>query len=186
LTLLLPKEQRAGIENRMQAAGIAVPEFTDGIMGSVSVSRGLTQDYDGNSVEIMFLNDAVPNSDFGRMQIGLGVSNMAAMGAFLQQVLALEPVTTEGSMHVYEMGKTQVKFWQLPATSPAWVGRPHEMLGMAMFQFVVDDVVAARDLIVARGGKILVEPYVLGDLAIIMFVEGPDGVLVEFGAVLVK
>jgi predicted enzyme related to lactoylglutathione lyase len=55
-----------------------------------------------------------------------------------------------------------------------------------MVQFVVSDVKAARDIIVARGGKIHTEPYVLGDLAIVMFVEGPDGILVEFGASLVK
>ncbi|MCX2980449.1 hypothetical protein EYC98_06125 [Halieaceae bacterium IMCC14734] len=186
LALLLPAEERAGIVERMQAAGITVPEFTDGTMGAVSFSSGITQDYDGNQVEIVFLSANVPKLAFDQVQIGLGVSDMAAMGEFLQQVLAFEPVETEGAMHRYEMGKTQIKLWQVPDSKPAWVGRPHEMLGIAMVQFVVSDVHAARDIIVERGGKIHTEPYVLGDMATIMFAEGPDGILFEFGAVLVK
>lgn len=186
LSLLLPKDRRAGIVERMQAAGIAVPEFTDGNMDPIRVSRGMTEDYDGNRVEIVFLNDVSPNPVFDQMQIGLAVSNMAAMGEFLQRVLALEPNETEGEIHRYDMGKTQIKFWEVPATTPAWVGRPHEILGMAMVQFVVADIEATRDIIVARGGKILIEPYKIGDLAVIMFVEGPDGILIEFGASLVK
>lgn len=186
LALLLPIARRAGIVERMQAAGIAVPEFTDDNSGPISVSRAMTKDYDGNQVEMAFFNDTSSISIVDQAQIGLAVSDMAAMGEFLQQVLALEPSQTEGSVHRYDMGKTQVKFWQVPASNPAWVGRPHEKFGITMVQFVVSDVYAARDMIVARGGKILIEPYVLGDLAVVMFVEGPDGILVEFGAAVVK
>lgn len=186
LALLLPIDRRAGIVERMQAAGIVVPEFTEDNSGPISVSHGITNDYDGNRVEIAFFSDTSPRSIVDRAKIGLAVSDMAAMGEFLQQVLALEPSKTEGSVHRYDMGKTQIKFWKVPAISPAWVGRPHEILGIAMVQFVVADVYVARDMIVARGGKIHTEPYVLGDLAVVMFVEGPDGILIEFGAAIVK
>lgn len=185
LALLLPEERRTSIVERMRQAGIAVPEFTDGNMGSNSVSSVVIEDYDGNNVEIIFLADGLPDPVFDQVQIGLGVSDMAAMGEFLQHVLAFEPDETEGSMHRYAMGKTQIKFWQVPASKPAWVGRPHEKLGITMVQFVVSDVAAARDIIVARGGKIHTEPYVLGNIAVVMFVEGPDGILFEFGASLV-
>ncbi|MFT7305353.1 MAG: catechol 2,3-dioxygenase-like lactoylglutathione lyase family enzyme [Candidatus Azotimanducaceae bacterium] len=186
LVLLLPVDRRAGIVERMQAAGIAVPEFTNDNSGPISVSRGMTKDYDGNQVEIAFFSETSGISVIDQAQIGLAVSDMAAMGEFLQQVLALEPSKTQGTVHRYDIGKTQIKFWQAPATSPAWVGRPHEKLGITMVQFVVADVYAARDIIVARGGKIHTQPYVLGDLAVVMFVEGPDGILVEFGAALAK
>ena len=42
----------------------------------------------------------------------------------------------------------------------------------------------ALPILASRGGKIHTEPYFVGDLAIIMIVEGPDGILVEFGAAL--
>lgn len=186
LALLLPENQRAGIIARMQAAGLQVPEFTDGNMGPINFSYGMTRDYDDNQVEIVFLSQMLPDVVFAQLQIGLAVSDMAAMAEFLQQVLSFESVKTEGKIHRYEMGKTQIKFWQLPATSPAWVGGPNEMLGMSLVQFLVADVESVRETIVARGGKIHTEPFLLGDLATIMFVEGPDGILFEFAAPLAR
>lgn len=182
LALLLPEDQRTGIIERMQAAGLQEPEFTDGNMGPINFSYGMTRDYDDNQVEIVFLSTMLLDFVFAQVQIGLAVSDMAAMDEFLQQVLAFEPVKTEGDIHRYEMGKTQIKFWQLPATSPAWVGSPNEKLGMTLVQFLVVDVATVRQTILARGGKIHTEPFLLGELATIMFVEGPDGILFEFAA----
>ena len=39
---------------------------------------------------------------------------------------------------------------------------------------------AVRTTVLQRGGKIAREPFALGKLATIMFVEGPDGILFEF------
>jgi len=186
LALLLPENRRAGILERMQAAGLAAPEFAEGNRGPISFSYGMTRDYDDNQVELVFLNSMLPDFAFDQVQIGLGVSDLAAMDEFLQEVLAMEPVETEANIHRYEMGKTQIKFWQVPASKPAWVGMPHEKQGMTMVQFVVSDVEAVRDMIVARGGEIYIEPYALGDIAMLMFVQGPDGVLFEFGAATAK
>ena len=55
---------------------------------------------------------------------------------------------------------------------------------MSLLQLVIGDVLAARALILALGGAIHTEPYNVGDLAIVMFIEGPDGILIEFGAAL--
>lgn len=186
LTLHLPEERRAGIVARIEKAGIAVPEFSESDTGPIRFSRGTVQDFDGNPVEIVFSSQSSPDAGLDQMQIGLGVSDMAATGEFLRSVLTLEPIETQGDVHRYRMGKTQIKFWHVPVERPAWVGRPDEMLGMSMLQFVVDDVPAARDLVASRGGKILAEPFELGDLAVLMFVEGPDGIVIEFGATLVR
>jgi len=72
----------------------------------------------------------------------------------------------------------------VPTSQPAIVGMPHEMMGMSLLQLVIHDVWEARALIVARGGPIHTEPYNVGDLAVVMFIEGPDGILIEFGAAL--
>jgi catechol 2,3-dioxygenase-like lactoylglutathione lyase family enzyme len=186
LALLLPENQRAGIVARMLAAGLQEPEFTDGSLGPVDFSYGMTRDYDDNQVEIVFLSDMLPDFAFSQLQIGLAVSDKAAMAEFLQQVLEFEPVETEKAIYRFELGKTQIKFWQLPATSPAWVGSPNNILGMSLVQFLVADVESVRSTILARGGKIHTEPFLLGDIATIMFVEGPDGILFEFAAPLAE
>ena len=47
---------------------------------------------------------------------------------------------------------------------------------MSLLQFVVHDVYKAREMILAKGGSISIEPYSVGDLAVVMFVLGPDGI----------
>jgi len=59
------------------------------------------------------------------------------------------------------MGKTKLKFWQVPASTRAWVGRCHEILGMTIVQFVVSGVAAAQEIMVVRGGKIHTVPCAL-------------------------
>ena len=186
LALLLPYERRSGIIQRMMDAGIEIPEFAEDNMGLLSSSRGLTKDDEGNHVEIIFLNDESLDLSFSKLQIGLAVSNISDMGDFLHEVLELDPANIEADIHRYDLGQTQIQLWEVSKTMPKWVGRPHEMLGMTMVQFVVNDVYAARETIVERGGTIHLEPYVLGDLGVVMFAEGPDGILFEFAASLVK
>jgi predicted enzyme related to lactoylglutathione lyase len=61
-----------------------------------------------------------------------------------------------------------------------------EKIGMNLIQFIVPDVDAVRAEVVARGGKIHTEPFPLGQIATIMFVEGPDGILFEFAGPLAQ
>jgi predicted enzyme related to lactoylglutathione lyase len=86
--------------------------------------------------------------------------------------------------HQYILGQSTINLWQVPTSQPAIVGMPNEMLGMSLLQLVIRDVLEARALIVSRGGAIHTEPYNVGDLAVVMFIEGPDGILIEFGAAL--
>ena len=186
LTLVFPLTQKLGIIERMQASGLKMEGFDTGNADIDSRNLGVIQDFNGNPVQLLFMNHDAPNPIIDHLQIGLGVSDLLATGKFLQTVLGLEAVETQGSLHRYDLGTTPINLWQVPRSKPTWVGRPHEILGMSLVQFVVSDVPAAREVIVARGGKIHTEPYVLGDLAIVMFVEGPDGILIEFGAALIQ
>jgi predicted enzyme related to lactoylglutathione lyase len=112
--------------------------------------------------------------------MGCIVSDMAAMDNFLAKILGAKPFVTDDRIHRYDVGASQVKFWQVNGDLPAWVGGPMEKTGMNLIQFIVPDVDAVREEVVARGGKIAREPFPLGQLATIMFVEGPDGILFEF------
>ena len=184
MTILLPMEKKEVIFKRMKAIELSAPSLTMEKMNTISFSRGLFNDYDGNHIEILFVNNDSLDFVIGKTHIGLGVSDMNAMGEFLDKILGFETVEGDGSLRRYNMGLTQVKFWEVPISKPSITGMPDEILGMSMIQFVISDVIAARDIIASRGGKIHTEPYFVGDLAIIMIVEGPDGILVEFGAAL--
>jgi len=184
MTILLPMEKKEVILKKMKAIGLSTSNLTMEKMNKISFSRGLFKDYDGNHIEIFFVDNDSLDFVIGKTHIGLGVSDMNAMGEFLDKVLGFESVEENGSLRRYNMGLTQVKFWEVPVSKPSITGMPDEILGMSMIQFVISDVISARDLIASRGGKIHTEPYFVGDLAIIMIVEGPDGILVEFGAAL--
>ncbi len=74
------------------------------------------------------------------------------MGRFLTEVLDYRPVVTKGAIHRYEMGKTQLKFWQVGRELPAWNGGPGERIGMNLVQAIVPDVQAVRTMVLANGG----------------------------------
>lgn len=182
LALLLPESEKAGVLKRLAASGREVPEFTEGRneAAGYGYSYGMVFDGDGNQIEIVFLGEGAPEEKFQQTQMGLAVSAFAPMDEFLTKVLQYKPVVTEGRIHRYDMGKSQVKFWEVSGELPAWNGSPMEKIGMNLVQSIVPDVEAVRTAVLARGGKIHTEPFPLGKLATIMFVEGPDGILFEF------
>lgn len=181
LALLLPIGAQAGILERLARSGRQVDMTVRKTeTGEFRYSFGMVYDGDGNQVEIVFLGESTPDEAFQQAQIGLSVSNPAAMDDFLTNVLQYHPVVTDERIHRYEMGKSQIKFWEVAADLPAWTGSPSEQIGMNLVQAIVSDVDAVRTAVLARGGTIHTEPYPLGTLATIMFVEGPDGILFEF------
>jgi len=181
--LLLPNSERAGIEKRLKKHGHDVPEYTEGKSSAGYGYRyGMVFDHDGNQIEIVFLDDTAPKEKFQQVQIGLTVSDSAAMRTFVADVLGLKEVSGQSNERIrrYAVGVSQIKFWVGDADLPAHVGGPSDLIGMSLVQFLVPDVDAVRSAVLDRGGKIHTEPFALGKLATIMFVEGPDGILFEF------
>lgn len=180
LALLFPMSEQASMQARFEAAGLDWPAFVKGSRPEYDFEYGMIRDGDDNQVELVFLGEGAPESKFKQAQIGLAVSDMAAMDAFLNNVLGLTPEVTGQSIHRYGLGVSQIKFWRVDPELPAWNKTPFEGVGMNLVQFIVFDVDAVREQVVARGGTIHTEPFPLGTLATIMFVEGPDGILFEF------
>jgi len=182
LALLLPVSQRSGIEKRFAAHGYDAVSYTQ----RPTYAFGMARDPDGNQVEIVFVDDSASAATFKQAQIGLTVSDAAAMNEFLADVIGLSKVSAEKSpssgavIHRYAMGVSQIKFWQGREGLPAHVGGPSEIIGMSLLQFLVPDVDAVRQAVVSRGGSIHTEPFALGTSSTIMFVDGPDGILFEF------
>ncbi len=180
---LLPEAKRADIEARLKEHGRTVPEFSEAQeVAGHSYRYGMLHDPDGNQVELVFLDDSTPEEWFQQFQIGLVVSDSEAMRAFLSGVLGLKEAEglSNERLRRYDAGVSQIKFWQAGEDIPAHVGGPAEVIGMCLVQFLVPDVDAVRAAVLERGGKIHTEPFALGTLATIMFVEGPDGILFEF------
>ena len=182
MALLLPLKKQEGILIRLEESRYESPVMTirRTEAGKFRYAFGMIYDGDGNQVEIVFLDDTTPAEVFQQVQVGLSVSDHAPMDHFLTNVLMYKPVVTNDRIHRYEMGQSQIKFWEVPAELPSMTGGPFDKTGMNLVQAIVPDVEAVRTAVLARGGKIHTEPFPLGTLATIMFVEGPDGILFEF------
>lgn len=188
MALLLPESERESMFERLQKAGIRKPAFRSGESTNppYAYEYGMLYDFDGNQVEIVFMDERTPAHKFDQLQIGLTVSQMESMDVFLTNIIGLRPENVMGEIHRYKVGKSLIKFWKADGDIPAWVGGPFDMMGMCLVQFIVRDVDAVREAVIARGGKIHTEPFALGQMATIMFVEGPDGILFEFAGPLAQ
>ena len=181
LHLELPESRRQAVFSRLSEYGVAEPKALE---TPTQQTRYHLLDLEGNQVELKFVVDQPNDPDLVRMQFGFGVSNLVESGLFLEQVLDMTPSLTQDAPKQYVLGQSAINLWEVPSDRPALVGMPNEMRGMSLLQFVVHDIPKARDIILARGGSIHTEPYEIGDLAVVMFIEGPDGILIEFGAAL--
>ena len=166
LALMLPESEQAGIFKRMKEAGMELPEFGEGKSPEgYSYRYGMAFDGDGNQVEIVFLGDGAPAAKFKQIQIGLNVSDQSEMDSFLRDVLGFKAQVTEGGIHRFGMGVSQLKYWKGNTDVPKLEGNPMNKLGMNLVQFLVADVDAVRTAVLERGGKIHTEPFPLGKLA---------------------
>ena len=179
LTFVLPESRLQSVFSRLAVYGLPVPKA---LPSNTETTRYALQDFEGNHIELAFITDEPTDPDIVRMEFGFGVSDLAASGQFLQEMLGMSLGQNDAEPHQYILGQSTINLWQVPTSQPAIVGMPSEMLGMSLLQLVILDVLEARALIVSRGGAIHTEPYNVGDLAVVMFIEGPDGILIEFGA----
>ena len=181
MAIFLPDTEKSAITKRLKEKGYEVPSFTSG----PTYQYGMTYDAEGNQVELVFFDNTTDTEKFKGFQIGLTVSDADAMNKFLSNIIGLEKIreiTTDSGLqvHYYGMGHSGVKFWEGKDDLPAWVGGPFDVRGMNLVQFLVPNVDAVRAKVLERGGHIHTEPFALGKMATIMFVDGPDGILFEF------
>jgi len=187
MAVLLPDSKRTGVLEGLEAHGYPTPTFTEG----KGFRYGMAFDADGNQVEVVFIDEGRDEALFNIFQIGLTVSDTDAMNTFLREILGLvelpsEPIGGGNTKYSYKVGDSTIKFWSFGPDLPLYVGSPFEKIGMNLVQFLVPDVDAVRKTVLERGGKIHTEPFALGKLATIMFVEGPDGILFEFAGPLLE
>mgnify|MGYP001408655248 FL=1 len=186
LTLFIPIERKQEIIDKVLKNNIKLPKFINSKIGFIDISKTLINDFDGNIIELVFLSDELDNYNFNTSEFQLNVTDAKITGSFLRSILGFKYIKNKENQDIFKIGKTLVKLNEVNVSSKKRVGLPGEIEGYSLVQFVVNDVIASRNQILMNGGKIHTEPYKIGDLAIIMFIESPDGILFEFGAALVK
>ena len=184
LSLFFPTKDKEKLIEKLKNSKVEIKNFKESFFKGSYISKLEILDFEKNFIEIIFIDKESDNYKFNYSKIVINVSNSKEAESYFQNILGFKPIKNEKGSFDYKMGKTIIGINELKNSKKKYVGMPHEILGMSLIQLVVKDIPFSRNKILKRGGKIFIEPYNIGNLAIIMFTQGPDGILFEFGAAL--
>ena len=184
LSLFFPTKDKEKLIEKLKNSKVEIKNFKESFFKGSYISKLEILDFEKNFIEIIFMDKESDNYKFNYSKIVINVSNSIEAESYFQNILGFKPIKNEKGSFDYKMGKTIIGINELKNSKKKYVGMPHEILGMSLIQLVVKDIPFSRNKILKRGGKIFIEPYNIGNLAIIMFTQGPDGILFEFGAAL--
>ena len=184
LSLFFSTKDKEKLIEKLKNSKVEIKNFKESFFKGSYISKLEILDFEKNFIEIIFMDKESDNYKFNYSKIVINVSNYTEAESYFQNILGFKPIKNEKGSFDYKMGKTIIGINELKNSKKKYVGMPHEILGMSLIQFVVKDIPFSRKKILKRGGKIFIEPYNIGNLAIIMFTQGPDGILFEFGAAL--
>lgn len=184
LSLFFSTKDKEKLIEKLKNSKVEIKNFKESFFKGSYISKLEILDFEKNFIEIIFMDKESDNYKFNYSKIVINVSNSTEAESYFQNILGFKPIKNEKGSFDYKMGKTIIGINELKNSKKKYVGMPHEILGMSLIQFVVKDISFSRKKILKRGGKIFIEPYNIGNLAIIMFTQGPDGILFEFGAAL--
>ena len=184
LSLFFSTKDKEKLIEKLKNSKVEIKNFKESFFKGSYISKLEILDFEKNFIEIIFMDKESDNYKFNYSKIVINVSNSAEAESYFQNILGFKPIKNEKGSFDYKMGKTIIGINELKNSKKKYVGMPHEILGMSLIQLVVKDIPFSRNKILKRGGKIFIEPYNIGNLAIIMFTQGPDGILFEFGAAL--
>ena len=184
LSLFFSTKDKEKLIEKLKNSKVEIKNFKESFFKGSYISKLEILDFEKNFIEIIFMDKESDNYKFNYSKIVINVSNSKEAESYFQNILGFKPIKNEKGSFDYKMGKTIIGINELKNSKKKYVGMPHEILGMSLIQLVVKDIPFSRNKILKRGGKIFIEPYNIGNLAIIMFTQGPDGILFEFGAAL--
>lgn len=184
-TIPMLASNKAGFLKRLAEKGFDPPSFSHGPNKSEYCT---IRDYDDNEIELVFHGNDSTVKEKSKLQLRLTVKDKAAVKEFLTKTIGLmdkgQITSIDGrSMDCYAFGGSELHVWETKKELPNWTGGPFEQLGPCLVQLFVGDVPKAKAIMLERRGKIHTEPFFLGRVPHVMFVEGPGGLLVEFAGV---
>ena len=184
LALFFSIKDKEKIIEKLNYNKVKIENFKESVFKGSNISKLEILDFEKNLIEIVFMDKDLDDYKFNYSKIVVNVSNSKEAENYFQNILGFKAFKNEQGSFDYRMGKTIIGINELKNSKKKYIGMPHEILGMSLIQFVVKDIPFSRNKILKRGGKIFIEPYNIGNLAVIMFTQGPDGILFEFGAAL--
>ena len=184
LSLFFSTKDKEKLIEKLKNSKVEIKNFKESFFKGSYISKLEILDFEKNFIEIIFMDKESDNYKFNYSKIVINISNSSEAESYFQNILGFKPIKNEKGSFDYKMGKTIIGINESKNSKKKYVGMPHEILGMSLIQLVVKDIPFSRNKILKRGGKIFIEPYNIGNLAIIMFTQGPDGILFEFGAAL--
>ncbi len=184
LSLFFSIKDKEKLIEKLKNSKVEIKNLKDSFFKGTYISKLEILDFEKNFIEIIFMDKESDNYKFNYSKIVINVSNSKEAESYFQNILGFKPIKNEKGSFDYKMGKTIIGINELKNFKKKYIGMPHEILGMSLIQFVVKDIPYSRNKVLKRGGKIFIEPYNIGNLAVIMFTQGPDGILFEFGAAL--
>ena len=184
LTLYFPIHHKKALIEKLEKNNIKLNNFREFRKDNTNLISFEIMDFEKNLIEIIFMEKELENYKYNFSKISVNVSSRQEANKYFRDVLGFEAIKNEQGLYDFKMGKTIIGINELENSKKKYIGMPHEILGMSLIQFVVKDIPFSRNEILKRGGKIFIEPYNIGNLAVIMFTQGPDGILFEFGAAL--
>tara|TARA_B100001758_G_C18402412_1_gene609819 strand:+ start:1678 stop:2733 length:1056 start_codon:yes stop_codon:yes gene_type:complete len=184
LTLYFPIQHKKALIEKLEKNKIKFNNFREFFINNINFTSFEILDFEKNLIEIIFIEKEIENYKYNYSKISVNVSSRQEANRYFGDVLGFKAIKNEQGLYDFKMGKTIIGINEIDNFEINYVGMPHEILGMSLIQFVVQNIPLSRDEIIARGGEIYIEPYNIGDLAIIMFTKGPNGILFEFGAAL--
>ena len=136
---------------------------------------------EGNRIYVS--NGTDPGYD---IEVGLVVQSMANSARFYGEILGLDQESSVGAERVFWAGRSRLVLRQAASPEvPKRTGVRKEIAGIRFITFPIDDVGALAEILKARGVQPVWGPAPPRpeSLAILLFVEDPDGNWVEFYSV---
>ena len=181
LTLYFPIESKDKILSKFEENQLEIISYKENIINNKKSVEINLFDFEKNAIELVFIKEEFEHYKYNYSKISVNVSDLNNADNYFNKILGLEKIKLQNE-NIYKMGKTLIGVNKNMNLKNNYVGMPNEIIGMSLIQFVVKDIPFSRDEILKRGGEIYIEPFKIGDLAIIMFTQGPNGILFEFGA----
>jgi catechol 2,3-dioxygenase-like lactoylglutathione lyase family enzyme len=184
MTLFFPDQQ--ALVERFKAHGREVPQFE-----KEGTARGWTRliasDPDGNQIELVVPPPGTSDDAFNNIELRLTVGDIEKSRRFYREFVGfkeLEPQKASpaegGEIFGYRHGNTTINLAGFGQELPKHSGRWDAAFGLRYIQYIVADLDAVSDFAKSSGAKIDTPIFPLGNLARIMFIADPDGIINEF------
>jgi catechol 2,3-dioxygenase-like lactoylglutathione lyase family enzyme len=146
----------ADATKRFEAAGLEPPAFSR--LATFNVA--FVADPDGNTIELVALDDDPGPAGISGFQVGLTVSDAERARQFYGHVLGLTErpampmpasLAANTTQYMYRASSAMIKFWAPPTERSSTPSEVTKALGIRYIVLKVDDVASAREALRSRG-----------------------------------